>query len=48
MEQLSLTPHLSILVIPRWRKNISKEQYARDQVFSAKNSSASGIQTEHR
>ena len=32
----------------RMRKDIGKEQYARDQVYSVKNSAASGIQTHHR
>ena len=47
-DQLSLTPLSSILVISGWRKDIGKEQYSRDQVYSVKNSAASGIQTHHR
>ena len=48
MKQLSLTPLSNILVISRLRKNTLKEQYARDQVYSVKNSAASGIQTQGR
>ena len=48
MEQLSLTHLSSISVISRRRKDIGKEQYARDQVYSVKNSVASKIQTNHR
>ena len=47
-EQLSLTPLSSISVISGWRKDIDKEQFAGDQVYSVKNSTASGIQTHHR
>ena len=47
-EQLRLTPFSSISVISGWRKDIGKEQYARDQVYSVKNSAVSGIQTHHR
>ena len=42
------TPISCISVLSRWRKDISKEQYARDQVYSVKNSAASGIQPQHR
>ena len=45
MERLSLPPLSSILVISRWRKDIDKRQCERDQVYSVKNSAASGIQT---
>ena len=47
-EQLSLTPLSSISVISGGRKDIGQGQYARDQVYSVKNSAASGIQTHHR
>ena len=47
-EQLSLTHLSSISVISGWRKDIAKEQYARDQLYSVKNSAANGIQTHHR
>ena len=46
--RLSLTPLSSISVISGWQKDIGKEQYARDQVYSVKNSAASGIQTHRR
>ena len=42
------TPLSSISVISRLRKDISKEQYARNQVYSVKNSATSGIQPQHR
>ena len=48
MEQLSWTPLSSILIISRWRNDISKEQYARDQIYSMKDPATSGIQTQHR
>ena len=48
MEQPSWTPLSSILIISRWWNDISKEQYAREQIYSVQDSAASGIQTQHR
>ena len=39
---------LKYLIISRWWNDISKEQSARDQIYSVKDSAVSGIQTELR
>ena len=48
MEQLRWTSLSSILIISRWWNDISKEQYARDQIYSVTDSAASGIPTQYR